>query len=186
MLTDEALWTGAGTPHETAAGAGIDRAVVEDVHDRRGRDLLGFARHLGLSEEEAQDAAQETLLRLWVALDGGQLIGQPEAWAFRTLYRLCMDQHRWRRRIRSLTERLAPEPIAPPRFDRTDAIAVWTAVERLPERQRVTLYLRYRADLPYEEIGEILGIAAVSARSQVSRALDALRAALTDESEVTS
>jgi RNA polymerase sigma factor (sigma-70 family) len=184
MLTDEALWSGTAVPRDATAGAEVDRAVVADLHERRGRDLIGFARHLGLADEEAQDAAQETLLRLWVAMDGGQVIGQPDAWAFRTLYRLCMDQHRWRRRVRALTERLAPEPVnALPRFDRADAIAVWQAVERLPDRQRLTLYLRYRADLPYEEIGEILGIAAVSARSQVSRALDALRAAFPDETE---
>ena len=181
MLTDEATWPAAAHARTTASD--VDRALVADQHDRRGGDLIGFARHLGLGDEESQDAVQESLLRLWVALDGGQLIGQPDAWVFRTLYRICMDQHRWRRRVRALTEHLAPEPQAPPLFDRADAIAVWSAVERLPERQRLTLYLRYRADLPFEQIGEILGIAAVSARSQVSRALDTLRAAFPDETE---
>jgi RNA polymerase sigma-70 factor (ECF subfamily) len=28
----------------------------------------------------------------------------------------------------------------------------------LPERQRLVLFLRYYADLPYERIGEVLGI----------------------------
>jgi RNA polymerase sigma factor (sigma-70 family) len=60
-------------------------------------------------------------------------------------------------------------------------MAVWQAVETLPERQRLAIYLRYRADLPFEEIGQILGIAAPSARSHVSRALDALRVQLGEE-----
>ena len=162
-------------------GHDVDRALVADLHERRGRELYGFARHLGLDPEEARDAAQEALLRLWTAIDDGKVIEQPEAWVFKTLYRICMDQHRWRRRLRALTERISPpEPRA---VDRTEAIAVWDAVEALPERQRLAVYLRYRADLPFEEIGVVLGIAAPSARSHVSRALDTLRARLA-ESEV--
>ena len=52
---------------------------------------------------------------------------------------------------------------------------------RISHRQRLAIYLRYRADLPYEEIGAILGIAAPSARSNVSHALDALRVELGEE-----
>lgn len=160
-----------------AAGS-VDRALVADLHERRGGELYGLARHLGLDPEEARDAAQEALLRLWTAIDEGAAIRQPDAWVFRTLYRICMDQHRWRRRVRALAERIGPAPALT--IDRTDAIAAWDAVERLPERQRLAIYLRYRADLPYEEIGAVLGIAAPSARSHVSRALDALRAALAE------
>lgn len=155
----------------------LDRAVVADLHDRRGSELYGFARHLGLTEEEAHDATQEALLRLWLALDAGTRIEQPGAWTFRTLYRICMDQHRWRRRVRGLIERIGPTPPAEAP-DRVDLIATWDAVERLPKRQRLAIYLRYRADLPFEEIGAILGIAAVSARSHVSRALETLRGLL--------
>lgn len=93
-----------------------------------------------------------------------------------------MDEHRWRRRVRALAERIRPSAESA-EGDRTDLIAVWSAVERLPERQRLAIYLRYRADLPFEEIGETLGIEAVSARSHVSRALDTLRQQLSDEME---
>jgi RNA polymerase sigma factor (sigma-70 family) len=167
----------------SGASVDVDRALVADVHERRGSELFGFARHLGLTEEEARDAAQEALLRLWMAIDAGQAIGQPDAWAFRTLYRVSMDQHRWRRRLRRLVERIGPPGVR--NEDATTRIALWEAVDRLPERQRAAVYLRYRADLPFDEIGEILGIAPPSARSHVSRALDTLRAALAD-SEVNS
>ena len=175
---------GAFPPATTHTQAGdIDRAIVADVHERRGRELFGFARHLGMTDEEAHDAAQEALLRLWTAIDGGTAIEQPDAWTFRTLYRICMDQHRWRRRVRALAERIGPGH-EPREADRTDLIAVWSAVERLPERQRLAIYLRYRADLPFEEIAAILGIQPVSARSHVSRALDTLRASFEDEREM--
>ena len=158
------------------------RASVVGLQAERGRELWGLARHLGLTPEEADDAVQETLLRLWAALRGGAVIDRPDAWAFRALYRLAMDRHRLRRRVRLLAERLGGGPArAPEALDAADRIGIWQAVERLPERQRWCVYLRYRADLPYEEIGAILGIAAPSARSHVSRALDALRVSLGEE-----
>jgi RNA polymerase sigma factor (sigma-70 family) len=142
--------------------------------------LWGLARHLGLAPEEADDAVQETLLRLWSALQRGTAVAQPDAWVFRALYRLCMDRHRWRRRVGALRDRLRSEPVRTS-LELGERLAVWDAVETLPERQRAAVYLRFRADLPYEQIGEVLGIAAPSARSHVSRALDALRLALGEE-----
>jgi RNA polymerase sigma factor (sigma-70 family) len=157
-----------------------DRAVVSDLQHRRGAELWGLARHLGLDEPAADDALQEMLLRLWVSLDAGTPVRNPDAWAFRTLYRLAMDQHRWRGRVRRLVEKLGPAPVHHDP-DPGDRVAVWDAVEGLPERQRVTVYLRYRADMTFEEIGRVLGIEPVSARSHVSRALDTLRARLGEE-----
>ena len=120
-------------------------------------------------------------MRLWSALRDGTDIQRPDAWAFRSLYRLAMDRHRWHRRVRLLTERLGGQPARRPGVDHAERMAIWDAVEGLPERQRLAIYLRYRADLPYDEIGTILGIAAPSARSHVSHALDALRVELGEE-----
>lgn len=157
------------------------RSEVASLQAERGSELWGLARHLGLSPEEADDAVQETLLRLWAALRDGAQIERLDGWAFRALYRLAMDRHRWQRRIRLLTERLGAQPERRSTVDAADRMAIWEAVEGLPERQRLAIYLRYRSDLPYEEIGTILGIAAPSARSHVSRALDALRVTLGEE-----
>lgn len=178
MTTPETLR--AELPRRAEAATAADRASVADLLERRGAEMYGFARHLGLAPEEANDATQEALLRLWATLDAGATVSSAEPWLFRTLYRICMDQHRWHRRVQGLAARLAPGPETTP-VDRDDAIAVWDAVERLPERQRLAVYLRYRADLPYEEIGAVLGIAPVSARSHVSRALETLRDELGEE-----
>jgi len=60
---------------------------------------------------------------------------------------------------------------------------VWSEVDRLPERQRQVLYLRYRADLPFEEIGNVLGIDASSARANASRGIASLRDRLAEEGD---
>jgi RNA polymerase sigma factor (sigma-70 family) len=166
---------------EASGDTDVLRASVVSLQIDRGAELWGLARHLGLSPEEADDAVQETLVRLWATLRDGARIDLVDAWAFRTLYRLSMDRHRLRRRVRLLTERIGGQPGRSSVLDHADRLAIWEAVEGLPERQRLAVYLRFRADLPYDEIGAMLGIAPPSARSHVSRALDALRVALGEE-----
>jgi RNA polymerase sigma-70 factor (ECF subfamily) len=147
---------------------------VAAVHDRRGRDLFGLCRRLGLPDEEANDAVQETFLRMWTEVSRGVVLVDPEGWAFRVAYRLAMDHHRLGRLVRSLVDRL-PVPHAGEDPDPADRLAVWAAVDRLPPRQRAVLYLRYRADLPYERIGTVMGISANGARNDASAAVAALR-----------
>jgi RNA polymerase sigma-70 factor (ECF subfamily) len=161
--------------------ADADRALVSDLQRQRGAELFAFARRLGLSPDAAEDAVQESLLRLWSALDGGDPIAKPDAWVFRTLYRICMDDHRWHRRVARLVDRMRPSTERSSPAGGVERMAVWDAVDRLPHRQRAAVYLRYRADLAYDDIGAILGIHAVSARSTVSRALDRLGATLSKE-----
>jgi RNA polymerase sigma-70 factor, ECF subfamily len=165
-----------------AVSASADAAVVEDLHELHGPALFDFARHLGLQDAEAADAVQETLLRLWRELRRGTIIERPPAWAYRTCYRLAMEQHRWRRRLGRLLPRLSPrhEAYAGPE-DASDRQAVWLEVDRLPPRQRHAIYLHYAADLPFAEVGEILGISPSAARTHASRGLATLRGQLTIE-----
>ena len=152
----------------------LEAAVVADVHDRRGRELFGLCRRLGLDDDEANDAVQEAFLRMWAESARGTAIIDPEAWAFRVTYRLAMDHHRLSRLGRSLADRLSAIG-STDELDPTDRLAVWAAVDRLPPRQRAVLYLRYRADLSYERIGKVMGITANGARNDASVATSSLR-----------
>jgi RNA polymerase sigma factor (sigma-70 family) len=154
--------------------ASLDQELVAAVHVRRGRELWTLARRLGLSADEADDAVQEALTRLWQQLRRGGGIRDAEAWAFRLVYRLAMDQHRMRRRLAGLAQRLRqPAPELGP--DVTSRIAVWTEVGHLPERQRAVLYLRYRSDLSFEQIGTVMGISPSAARSYASTGVARIR-----------
>ena len=124
---------------------------------------------------------QEALLRLWRELGRGTVIASPEAWTYRTLSRLAMDEHRLNRRIAGLVARLGDR--AAPRVmevDSTDRVAIWSQVDRLPDRQRQVVYLRYQADLSFEEIGQVMGIEPGAARSYATAAHRTLRGKLVD------
>jgi DNA-directed RNA polymerase specialized sigma24 family protein len=92
-----------------------------------------------------------------------------------------MDQHRLRRRILELVAR----PSEPPPVSMThvvdEALSLWPLVDRLPARERATLYLRYRADLSFEQIGMVMGITPASARTYGSRGIERLRVTLGEE-----
>lgn len=158
------------------------RQIVEEVHAHHRQQLWGFLRRLGLRDEEADEVVQEALFRLWQACSGGTSVERPSAWAFRTAYRLAMDRHRLRRRWQAFLARQAPVK-ADSRAVQDELLSVWAEVDRLPERQRQVLYLRYRADLTFEEIGEVLGMDPASARSSASRGIAVLRDRLGGEEE---
>jgi len=160
-----------------AAAALRARRIVERAHADHATALVGLALRLGLDEDEAWDAVQEAFIRLWRGLCAGEEVRDPRAWLATATYRLAMDRHRLARRIRDLRLRLHP-PVMTHVADLTDRVAVWTAVDRLPGRQRAAIVLRYRLDLSFEHVGAAMGITPGAARTLASRGLSTLRAEL--------
>jgi RNA polymerase sigma factor (sigma-70 family) len=172
------LWTTPTSASPSALPPAID-AVVAGLHHDEAQALFGFVRRLGLSNEQADDAVQEVFARLLDTSRQGIAVANPRSWAFQTIYRIAMDQYRLRRRIVGLVESLRRRDVRPS-SEAADRIAVWHEVDRLPERQRTVIYLRYRADLPFDEIGQVMGISASAARSHAAQATATLRARLAD------
>ena len=174
-------------PVDTAPGrvgppgsfAASDERMILMLEASHGQDLFGFVRRLGLDDTEAADAVQNVLLRLWSELGRGVVIEDARAWAYRAIYRAAMDEHRLRRRVAALRDRLLGPIRNDPGDDEaratSDRVAVWSEVDRLPTRQREVLYLRYRSDLPFEDVAAVLGITSSAARSHATQALATLR-----------
>jgi RNA polymerase sigma factor (sigma-70 family) len=158
-----------------------DADFVAALHAEHAAALFDFARHMGLSDEQADDAVQEGMLRYWRELRRGTVIQRPAAWLYRTVYHLAMAQHRWRRQLSVLLPRLMPRRIDYVGPEASDRLTVWTAVDALPPRQRQVLYLHYAADLPFEEVAAAIGISASAARTHASRGMATLRSQLTPE-----
>ena len=152
--------------------------VVNDLDTQYGQQLFGLARRSGLSDDTAEDAVQEALLRLWLEVRAGVDIIDPRAWTFRTLYRVAMDHHRVRRRAADLWDRLSLRPAGVIDLDEAERISVWAFVDRLPTRQRQVLYLRYKADMTFEQAARVMGITASAARTHATFAGARLRKAL--------
>jgi len=87
-----------------------------------------------------------------------------------------MDSHRRTRRspVREL-------PSQTDSRDEGERVALWQAVNRLPERQRAAVYLRYHADLEYSVVAQVLGISESGARANVFRGIAGLREIIKEE-----
>jgi RNA polymerase sigma factor (sigma-70 family) len=172
------------TAYDKVAQFGAERTdadLLTDLQAEHGSALYDFARHQGLTDEQAADSVQEALLRLWRELRRGSTIERPPAWLFRTVYHLAMAQHRWRRQLSLLLPRIAPRRTDYAGPEASDRLTVWGAVDDLPPRQRQALYLRYAADLSFDEIAGILGISASAARTHASRGMATLRSEMSQE-----
>ena len=101
-------------------------------------------------------------------------IEEIDAWLFRVVHNLAVD-----RRRRGGHALVLQAAVSDRRDELDTRIALWQHVDRLPDRQRAVLYLRFRADLPFATIAQVLGITEGGARANLSRGLETLRRRVT-------
>ena len=97
-------------------------------------------------------------------------------WLFTIAHHKVLDHHR------ATARRPVPVPERPrarPRPAPGSTATCGTAVGRLPEKQRGAIALRYLGDLPYADIGVVLGCSEAAARQNVRAGLAALRQEVT-------
>lgn len=165
--------------------AGDDEAFAELVREYRPQ-LLGHARRRLGCPEAAEDAVQEALVRALRAMprfNGNYRVGP---WLHRILSNVCSDEGNRQRREGEKTERYASNDKAlnPPSsiegelgFDLDDT-ELLDAIDNLSEQYREALMLRFVEELSYEEVAKAAGVSEENARARVSRARNAVRAAL--------
>ena len=167
-----------------------DQAAARALAVRHTPRVLAVATRMLKDRTEAEDVAQEAMLRLWkIAPEWRAGEAKVSTWLHRIASNLCIDRLRKRKRDGpSLDE--APEqrdgaPSADARLIAGDrASAVMAALQTLPERQRIAVTLRHFEDLGNPEIGEVLGVSVEAVESLLARGRRAL-AAILAEAEAT-
>ncbi len=165
--------------------AGDDEAFADLVREYRPQ-LLGHARRKLGSPEAAEDAVQEALMRALRAMprfNGNYLVGP---WLHRILSNVCSDEGNRLRRENEKAERFASSDKAlnpPPTTESQlgldlDDAALMDAMNSLSDQYREALMLRFVDELSYEEVAAKAGVSEENARARVSRARNAVRAAL--------
>jgi RNA polymerase sigma factor (sigma-70 family) len=149
------------------------------------RVLAYAARLLSGDRAEAEDVAQETMLRLWrVAPSWRQGETKVTTWAYRVATNLCIDRQRSRQRKRQMALDDAPEiadagPGAEGRLQEADRMAALeAALAQLPDRQRQAVVLRHLEGMTNPEIAAILEIGVEAVESLTARGKRALSALL--------
>ena len=144
--------------------------------------VLGFAARMLSDRTEAEDVAQEAMLRLWRMAPGWQ---QGEArvatWLYRVASNLCLDRLR-RSRPRGLGDVAEPEDTTPgavARMIEADRVlALDKALATLPDRQRQAVMLLHIEGLSNPEIAAVMDIGVEAVESLVARGKKGLAALL--------
>ena len=178
---------------EAAAPAGFSRLLSDDRLTRRavGGDERAFAAifrryHQPLyrfclaivgSPEDAQDALQNTMMKVLRALPGEERKIDLKPWLYRIAHNESIDLLRRRRETRPLdVEQAAPGyGLAEDVATRERLRRLITDLHELPERQREVLVMRELAGLDFEEIGSALDTSGAVARQTLYEARLSLR-----------
>jgi RNA polymerase sigma-70 factor (sigma-E family) len=158
-------------PGDTVA---IDDAEFRDFFASQYDRLCWLGLLLTGSRAEAEDLAQEALVRTWWRW---QLVRRPDD-PERYVRKVLVNRQRslLRRALRE-TRALAwsrPQEQIPPTGDERDMV-LWQAVQALPARQRAVLMLRYQEDLTEHDVARLLGLPLGTVKSRTHRALARLR-----------
>jgi RNA polymerase sigma-70 factor (ECF subfamily) len=157
------------------------RALV----DRHLPTVLAIARRMLRDDAEAEDVAQETLLRLWrnaARLELGE--GGVRPWLRRVAANLCIDRVRAQRNTSlgdALPEEVEPASQMTTLVERELGKRVDAALKALPERQRLALTLFHYEGMSQIEVGNVMGISDEAVESLLARARRALKASLKEE-----
>ncbi len=177
-VTDEALAA-------DAAREGSDGPAFVALVDRFRQRVWRICFRLLNNEQDANDAAQEVFLRLF--LHRGKFAGRSRyaTWVHGVAVRTCLSIRRGRGR-RHKHEHVADEGWETRQAERKPnapglSLDLLTMLEVLDEEDRAMLILKYAEGYDYEELGEIFELSTSACKMRLSRAREKLQAHFPDE-----
>jgi RNA polymerase sigma factor (sigma-70 family) len=169
----------------------IERATATD--DRRAAfealadgELDGAYRLAGIilgDRWQAEDATHDAVVQAWLRFGSLRDRDRFGAWFQRIVVNICRDRMRERVRRPITVGGDVDRSVADgsPLVD--ERLALDRAFAELSPDHRLTLVLRFYADLPVEQIAAVLGIPVGTVKSRIHVAVGRMRDAMTDEGD---
>jgi len=165
--------------------AGGDESAFQILVERHQASLLNMIYRFIGDRTKSQDLAQEVFLRVWQAAGRYEPNAKFTTWLYRIAANLCLNElkasrrKRWLRFFHADTEEQtvgeenfsngspSPEDLL---LARERSRQITSALQSLPENQRLALILKRYDDLSYEEIARILNCSVSAVESLLVRA----------------
>jgi RNA polymerase sigma-70 factor, ECF subfamily len=154
-------------------GEGADPAMIALLYERQFSGFLAGAYAVVGETEAARDVVQEAFARALRERRRFRQEGPLEAWLWRIVLNVARDAAR-RSRFADLSGDELAE-IASLGKAASDEGDVREELRKLPERQRLAVFLHYYADLPYDEVAELLDVAPGTVAASLNAARKTLR-----------
>jgi RNA polymerase sigma-70 factor (ECF subfamily) len=143
--------------------------------------MLGLARRILGNTADAEDVAQEAMLRVWTHAPRWQPLALFRTWLTRIVVNLCLDRKRrapWVA-LEAAGEIIDPAPGAGERTERDERERmVADAIAELPARQRAAIVLTYGNGMSNTQVAEILDTSVSAVETLLVRGKQNLRRAL--------
>ena len=161
-----------GPPREPPAA---DDPGFHDYVTSRSGSLLRMAYLLTRNRADAEDLVQAALAKTFQAWDRIEDRGAVDGYVRRAMVNTHISWWRRRRVEEYPTDEIPDQPVIDHAGDSEVQDALRRAIERLPQRMRAAVVLRYYEDMSEAEIANVLGVSLGTVKSTVSRAVAKLR-----------
>ena len=143
---------------------------LENLMELYGNEIKRFCTLQLRDPFQAEDAAQDTFVKAWKALDTFRNESSQKTWLMHIAVNTCRDYQRtgW---FRHMDRRIVPEDL--PEQSREDEVPdgeVTEAIRSLPTKLRTMILLRYYEGLSLKETAAAAGISLATAKRQISKA----------------
>lgn len=154
--------------------------IIQPFKDK----MFRLAKRLLISAEEAEDATQEVLVKLWNKKEVIQEIKSIEAMAMTITKNYCLDQLKSKRASNLKIVHSNYKDSESSVYQKTEDKDTWSWVENLindlPQNQRLIIQMRDIEAYEFEEIAEILQLNEATIRVTLSRARKTIREKMTN------
>jgi RNA polymerase sigma-70 factor (sigma-E family) len=166
------------TPEKTAvprARPGHDELGFGEYVATRSRALLRTAYLLTGNTADAEDLVQAALAKTYLAWDRIEDRSALDGYVRRAIVNTHISWWRRRRVEEYPTDDIPDQAVADHSIASDLQESLRRAIDRLPQRMRAALVLRYYEDMTEAEVAEVLGVSLGTVKSTVSRAVAKLR-----------
>jgi RNA polymerase sigma-70 factor (ECF subfamily) len=151
-----------------------DRTFLNDIDQIRDK-VFRITKRILISQEEAEDATQEVIVKLW-QMDAAKRNGfsSIEAYSVTMAKNYCLDRLKSKQAQNlSLNEKIGNSKMSDSlqtKIEQTDELNwVGTLIDQLPERERMIIQLREIEQYDFDEIASILNLPEGTVRVYLSR-----------------
>lgn len=141
--------------------------------------LFRLAKRLLVSREEAEDATQEILLKLWSKNEAMSQYKSVEAFAMTMTKNFCLDRLKSKQagNLKLVHSNYKDENTSLQKQLEIEDSVSWVEriMDELPEQQKMVLQLRDIEDYDFDEISDMLSMKPTAVRVTLSRARKAVR-----------
>lgn len=132
-------------------------------------------------QADAEDVAQEVCIRLGRSISQFKEHGRFTTWLYALVLNVVRDTARKGRREREKRMAWGSEALATANREDDFSEELWSAVERIPDKQRDAVILVYSEGLTHAQAADVLGLAEATVSWHLHEARKSLKSLLTEE-----